>query len=250
MKKSTNKSQREAVIEVMEANSGYIKLQDLYSRVTSIEGVNWDGTNDLEANIRCLLQRRKDFFKIKPGLWALESYRNKLPKHIISLIDEDQVGNKINSDNTHYYFQGLIADIGNMRDFITYIPSQDKNRFYLDKPLGEIASTIELPQFTFDNIIGTVKSIDVIWLNERRFPVNVFEIEHTTKFKNSLIKFYELKDFTTQMTIVASARNRAKYDEVISLSVFREIRDRVKFIDYNKIEQYCSGIKQMKLAKL
>lgn len=250
MNKTNAKSQREAVVEIMEANGGYITLQELYSKVIHIEGVSWEGTKDLEANIRCLLQRRKDFFKIKPGLWALQIYRNKLPSSVKILIDEGLCDKTIQRDYTHYYYQGLIVDIGNMRDYTTYVPSQDKNRPYLDKTLKDVAKTVELPHFTFDTVIGTVKSIDVIWLNERNFPTNVFEVENTTNFKNSLIKFYELKDFATEMTIVASENNRAKYEGVINLGVFREIKNRVKFIGYKKVEQYCRGIRQMSLVNL
>jgi hypothetical protein len=248
--KTNAKSQREAVAEIMETNGGYITLQELYSKVIHVKGVSWDGTKDLEANIRCLLQRRKDFFKIKPGLWALESFRDKLPDNIKILIDEGLCDKSIQRDYTHYYYQGLIVDIGNLRDYTTYVPSQDKNRPYLDKTLKDVAKTVELPQFTFDKVIGVIKSIDVIWLNERNFPTNVFEVEHTTNFKNSLIKFYELKDFATEMTIVASDKNRTKYEDVINLGVFREIKNRVKFIDYNKIEQYCRSIRQMSLVNL
>lgn len=36
------------------------------------------------ATIRRIVQDTRFFFKIKPGLWALKSYKNKLPGEIIS----------------------------------------------------------------------------------------------------------------------------------------------------------------------
>lgn len=245
------KSQREAVIEVMESNGGYATLQKLYTDVFKIEGVRWDGTKDFSANIRCLLQRRKkDFFKVKPGLWALESYRNKLPRGVQALIDDDKDENSFKTDSSHYYYQGQIVDIGNMHEYITYIPSQDKNRLYLEKTLKDVATTVELPEFTYKEIIDQVKSIDVIWLNKRKFPVNLFEIENTTKFKDALIKFYELKEFTTNMTIVSSRKYKDKFEEVINYSIFQEIKKRVCFWDYDRVEQYCGGLRQANKARL
>ena len=42
---------------------------------------------------------------------------------------------------THGYYQGLIIEIGNMKHFDTYIPAQDQNRKFLEKPLKDICST-------------------------------------------------------------------------------------------------------------
>jgi hypothetical protein len=244
------KSQSEAVKEVMESNGGYITLQKLYIEVLKIEGVKWEGTKDYSANIRCLLQRRKkDFFKVKPGLWALNSYKNKLPRNVQELIDEDKNDHTLQKDSTHYYYQGQVVEIGNMRYFVTYVPSQDKNRPYLEKTLKDIASTVDLPEFTFNEILRKVKNIDVIWFNNRSLPVNVFEIENTTKFQGALAKFCELKEFATEMTIVSSDEFREKFDEVKNMVAYRDIKNRVKFVDYQKVEQHCGGLNQMLKSK-
>ena len=44
----------------------------------------------------------------------------------------------------------------------TYVPAQDKNRLFADKQLGEITGTVELPVFTYDDLYGKAKTIDVI----------------------------------------------------------------------------------------
>lgn len=59
---------------------------------------------------------------------------------------------KINEGNreseeqfSHGYYQGLLVEIGKFKKRMTYIPSQDKNRMFLDKHLSEVADTYSLP---------------------------------------------------------------------------------------------------------
>ena len=37
--------------------------------------------------------------------------------------------------------QGLIIEIGNMKHYATYVPAQDQNRKFLEKPLKDICTT-------------------------------------------------------------------------------------------------------------
>ena len=40
----------------------------------------------------------------------------------------------------HYYYQGLIAEIGDFKGKYTFVPNQDRNKPYLGKKLGEVAN--------------------------------------------------------------------------------------------------------------
>lgn len=52
----------------------------------------------------------------------------------------------------------------------------------------------------------------------------MIEIENSTNFLNSLRKFYEIRDFLTQMTIVAPERRKKQFDDIIKSDLFSEIR--------------------------
>ena len=57
-----------------------------------------------------------------------------------------QENNKESDDAfTHSYYQGMIVELGNMHNFKTYVPNQDKNRLFLEKHLSEITTEKELP---------------------------------------------------------------------------------------------------------
>jgi len=110
------KTQIDAVIEIMELSGGFASLQDLYSKVQFVSGVQWK-TKTPEASIRRIVQESGHFFRIRPGLWALNKYKNRLPKHIEDLLDGKLI--KKSSKSFHYYYQGIIVQLGNYLSYKT-----------------------------------------------------------------------------------------------------------------------------------
>ena len=96
---------------------------------------------------------------------------------------------------------------------------------------------MSLPNFTFSSIIKSAKYIDVIWLNKRNFPSTVFEVEHSTDFRNSLVKFVELQDFRTSMRLISPDNNLKieKFKREINKSAFSSIKDRVELFNYGQV---------------
>jgi len=188
------------------------------------------------------------FFKIKPGLWALKTYKDKLPTEIISLIEEDkEIGKE--GKFTHSYYQGMIVEIGNIKGYKTYVPPQDKNKRFLNRRLGELVSLSSIFQFTYEDIIQKVQSIDVFWFNERKFPSYIFEIEHSTDFKNALLKFLELQDFNVQMCIVSPKERQREFLSKFEFSGFKPIKEKTKFISYEEISQWHAKTYELMLTE-
>ena len=71
--------QHEAVIEAMKQRGGFATLGQLYQTVMKIPNCKW-GTKTPFASIRRIVQTHPEFFKIKPGLWALASERERALK--------------------------------------------------------------------------------------------------------------------------------------------------------------------------
>lgn len=226
--------QYEAVIKIMDENGGYATLGFLNQNVLKIAECEWK-TKTPFASIRRIVQDKRFFFKIKPGLWALRSYKNKLPRElsavgIISKPEKDIFD--------HSYYQGLLIEIGNWKKYETFVPNQDKNKQFLGKKLGEISSKRDFYQFSYDHIVRKAKTIDVSWFNIRKMPTVFFEVEHSTDFQNSLLKFVELQDFTTSFFIVANKVRKIEYIAKLGLNAFTLIKNRVKFLDYEKLSEW------------
>ena len=224
--------QYEAVIEVMKANGGYSTLGKLYEDVFKIENVNWASKTPF-ANIRRIVQDDRFFFKIKPGLWALKEEKEK----VLNLFDIQKKKSDKDVEFNHSYYQGLLLEIGKLRKFNTFIPNQDKNKKYLERPLKEFATIERFYNFTYDFIVDRASTIDVSWFNERNFPQALFEIEYSTDFKNSLLKFLELQDFNVDFRIVADKKREKQFNSSMTFTAFKKIENRVKFLPYDVVSE-------------
>lgn len=234
--------QYEAVIKVMEENGGFATLGHLYQNVLKVPGCDW-GTKTPFASMRRIVQNKKFFFKIKPGLWALKSHQHSLPDEMLAT--KEKTAHQI--DFTHSYYQGLLVQLGNLRNYETFIPPQDKNKVFLgNERLGNLASRTNMYEFTYDAIVGRAQAIDVVWFNPRKLPASVFEVEHSTDMKNSLVKFVELQDFRTDMIIVSDVSRRRQFDATLCLNAFEPIRKFVAFWSYQQLSQLHSKSFELK----
>ena len=237
--------QYEAVIKVMEKNGGYATLGFLYQKALKVKGVTWK-TKTPFASMRRIVQDERFFFKIKPGLWALETCRDKLPPEMIPTKKKTSA----QADFTHSYYQGLIVQVGNLQQFDTFVPLQDKNkRFLASEFLRDLTSLQEIYPFCYPRIVRRAKTIDVIWFNERKMPASIFEVEHSTDMKNSLIKFVELQDFRTDMVIVAQAKRKRLLQDALSLSAFQPIKKNVRFLSYEQLSDYHSNLFKLRTIR-
>lgn len=70
-------------------------------------------------------------------------------------------------------------------------------------------------------------------------PHSFFEVEHSTDIKNSLLKFYDLQDFSSQMIVVADKNRNREFDDKLQFSAFSKIKNRVMFLNYDTlVKQY------------
>jgi len=234
--------QHEAVIKVMEAKGGIATLGSLYQIVPQMPGCEWK-TKTPFASIRRIVQDERYFFKIRPGLWALKSYKDKLPPEILPPKTEPKAKQE---EYSHTYYQGLLVELGNMKAYSTYVPNQDKNKLFLGKRLREITTVPDIYRYGYDHIIQEARTIDVIWFNERKMPASHFEVEHSTPIYRSLMKFVELQDFRTDFYIVADDRRKIEFESKLSLSIFANIGTRTRFISYIKLSDWHTKTSEMK----
>ncbi|HPE77087.1 MAG TPA: hypothetical protein PLC80_13425 [Draconibacterium sp.] len=223
--------QNEAVIKTLERLGGIATLGQLNQEVFKIKECEWK-TKTPFASIRRIVQLDKNIYKIKPGLYALEKLKSKFESQgiITEEIGTENSGKFV--EFNHSYYQGLLLEIGNLKGMTTYIPPQDKNKLFFNKTLKEISTIDKMFEFSYSEIVNRAKTIDVIWFNERKLLSSVFEVEHSTDIQNSLLKFNDLQDFHSHFYIVGSQTRNDEFIRKLNYSSFKEIRNRVKFIDY------------------
>ena len=190
-------------------------------------------TKTPNESIRRIVQQSNEIFRIQPGLWALEECREE----VLRKFEIETKEAKDEERFTHGYYQGLIIEIGNMKNYRTYVPAQDKNRKFLEKPLVEICTTVHLPEFSYEQLTNRARTVDVIWFNERNMPNSFFEVEHSTDIQNSVTKFCDLQDFYSRFLIVAPKNRREQFEKVMSRTAFKDMKGRVCFHTYEDISK-------------
>lgn len=219
-------TQKEQVIAALEKCGGFATFAELNRLVdTSC----WR-TKTAAASIRRIVQQDViTFYRIVPGQWGLVSMRKQI---------EGLGADARDPKYTHGYYQGLLVDIGNAEHYETYVPPADRNRQYSHSKLGDKATLARIYEFASPKILRKAKNVDTIWFNCREMPAKFFEVEHTTDIQHSLDKFYELQDFNSKFYIVSDLSNKARFDDLLSYSHYREICKRVEFRDYAWIHRY------------
>lgn len=244
--------QNEAVIQTLERLGGVATLGQLNQEVFTIKDCEWK-TKTPFASIRRIVQLDKNIYKIKPGLYGLVSFKNELEnKGFIQETEQNKDSNEIKEFN-HSYYQGLLIKIGNLRGFKTLVPSQDKNRLFLNEKLATLSTLDVLPGYSYPSIVKRSSTVDVIWFNEREMPHSFFEVEHSTDIQNSLVKFNDLQDFYARMIIVADKMRKQEYLQKIKYSSFANLNkeNRVSFLDYEAVnKQYETIIEQQQYEVL
>ena len=149
--------QHEAVEHVLRENGGYATLGHLYQAALKVSDCNW-GTKTPFASIRKIVQINPKFFKIKPGLWGLSEARGSILKQLS--IDKE-ASPKEREEFGHSYYQGLVVEIGNLKNYETFVPSQDRNRPFLSSKLSDIATLNHFYNFTYENLVHRARTIDI-----------------------------------------------------------------------------------------
>lgn len=232
-------TQPQAVIETIEMLGGLATLNQINQNIFNLEDCQW-GTKTPFASIRRIVRHTKGIYRIKPGLYALESHRQELEQNGIVVQDEHNQDSEIVKTFNHAYYQGLLLEMGKMRHLDTFVPDQDKNKQFLNQAvLGDLRTIQAIPEYSYPQLVKRSSTIDVIWFNDRHMPHSFFEVEHSTDIQNSLLKFNDLQDFAARMVIVADEKRHHEYISKLGFVAFRQLANekRVSFLSYDSLEK-------------
>lgn len=232
-------NQREAVIEAMKANGGFATLGHLYKEALRIPDVSWASKTPFKS-INRIVQDPRYFFRVRPGLWALLEAKDKLPSDLRS---------RPEPESDHSFYQGLLVELGNLRQQQTFVPRQDRGRKFLGRPLGDLATLEHIHPFTYDEVVKRSASVDVIWFNERRMPTGFFEVENTTDMHSALLKFVLLDAFHADFRIVAPQPRQKEFQTKIAHPSFASVAQRARFTSYETVSQLHTKENELALVR-
>ena len=234
--------QREAVVNVLEKHRWVAKLSTLRDElIWSPDFVS--NAKEPFANIRRIVQKTPDIYIIQPGLYWLTKMKKQLEDQWLIQITSKNKDSSIVKETTHSHYQWILAEIWNLKRYLTYIPHQDQNKPYTSNKWLQLKNVVSYPTLTWALAsIQRVNTIDVMWINDdkNKLPTYVFEVEHSTDIINSLNKFVELKDLKTQCYIVADRSRFSEFNKRIEETAYIEINP--KFLSYQNLDNYYDKI--------
>lgn len=208
----------------------------------SINGDDYAKCNDALGLVKDELERagfkKIDFLDVDIFMWLLftevaKDIEEPEVKIVVPKIPKD-IKIKLN-ELDHWDVEGILLELGNLLGFDTYTPDPSKKSNLLNKTLGEISLLNDIPPFTYQRYLDTVKNVDVIWFKDE-FPAYCFEIEHTTGVTNGLLRLYQIRNFTNaKFYIIAPSNIISKFEIETSKDPFYSIKKRFSFKSYEEL---------------
>ncbi|MDR0867203.1 MAG: hypothetical protein LBP75_01860 [Planctomycetota bacterium] len=220
-----------AIEQVMLANGYFAPLKIIYREIGKYKNMAKIKGKTPDMTIQERVQRDKRFTRVGLGVYALTEFLYKLPQQTAAPKNAEIISRR------HAEIQGMLLEIGNNNKEVENTYTNDKKYIFNGKTLGNLATLAAVPLFTYEKIIKkSVTFTDVIWFNNRGFPTRVFEVEHSTDFRDGFIKFMELQDFITEFYCIAAAERRDKFEREKEKNAFKPIAERLKFRTYDDVE--------------
>jgi hypothetical protein len=181
--------------------------------------------------------KRVDFLDVDIFMWLLFSEvvkKQETEKEIVAPEIKREI--KIDTNKlSHWDVMGILLELGNLLGFDTYVADPVKESNLLGKTLGEIALLKEIPPFTYQRHLDTVKNVDVIWFRDE-FPAYCFEVEHTTGVTIGLLRLFQIRNFTNaRFFVVAPSNIISKFQTEITKDPFYRIKTRYNFKSYEEL---------------
>lgn len=218
----------EAIEKVLLDNNYFAPLKKIYKEISKHRPLT--GKTPFNT-IQERVQRDSRFTKIGLGVYALTEHLNKLPEISPPKTESEK------KERLHSKIQGMLIEIGNNRNEVEDTYTNDRKWIFDNKTLGSLITLSEVPPFTYEYIIdGTVRFFDVIWFNGRRYPLKIFEVEHSTNFRGAFVKFMELQDFRTMFCCVSLENRKDKFQKELNKTAFKPLRNICEFVSYEQVE--------------
>ncbi|HPD34070.1 MAG TPA: hypothetical protein P5545_05280 [Bacteroidota bacterium] len=217
----------EAIKKVLEEFNGVATWEQIYNNIEKYYpsaklSIEW------KAGIRGVLYREinnnQNFKRIGLGIYALKEYK------------EESKPQPTQKERLHSYIEGICLEVGNFGGFLTYTP--DKNQIFKGIPLSKISSIVEVPPFTYPEIVDIVKRIDVIWFNEvgYKYPQYVFEVvDAIGTLSEALNRCLQLLSFNLNFMIIGPEEHQEKFYQKIKIEPYIRYKERFDFKDYNSM---------------
>ena len=230
-------------------NGGLASLSFLYRSAHKYKKLP---VGDWQKTLRGVLYRevkRGRFIKVGLGVYALPTFAVENSAYSSATGQGEPIWFITQAKDPHSTIEGMLIELGNFYDFLTY--TSNKNKMFDGKSLNSIEALHEIPHFTYEELIRTVKMMDVIWFSKKTrhaFPKYIYEVEHSTDFSSSMLKMFQLKDFDTKFILTSWESRKEIFNQRMSQEPFTQLKSKFVFRSFELIAQlYFSAVRHFEL---
>ncbi len=134
--------------------------------------------------------------------------------------------------DSHESAEAILLMLGNLLGYDTYTP--DSSRTYNSQKLGDIATLEDLPPFTSEKIMDSIRNVDVVWPKEE-WPEYFFEVEHTTGVTPGLLRIYQAQKINAKFFIIGPKDVLKKFEREVEKAPFNSIKEKYRFRSYEAL---------------
>jgi len=196
--------------------------------------------SEIQSNIEQLMAEAHQQRQIKPSPKGKRGRPKKKVEEAPSLPILEKVFETKTEESAHSKAQAALIKLGKIAGCSIWIASNDQNRIFNGKPLGE-GCLKTLPNLGLsDEATRHISLIDTIWIRQNA-PVCAFEIETTTSIYSGLLRMSDLLSvvpaLNVKLYLVAPHEREGKVMAELSRPTFRKIglNDFCKFVPVEEL---------------
>ncbi len=218
---------------------GIDQIPDKVFKYSQISGSNYVKCNQIMKDIRTILTNKGfiDIDLLDVDLFIHTIFDDKRERHTPKNGKITNNPPPETQDMTHWDAIGLITELGNTLGFDTYVA--DPTRKYKNKPLGNIASSKDVPEQC--KTIPGITLIDVIWSRPNP-PFYMFEVEDKGTMRDALLRLYQARVFDTKFLVVCPSTNRDKFKKYVTMDPYNAIKDRYLFRSFDELYEIYKSV--------
>jgi hypothetical protein len=160
--------------------------------------------------------------------------RKELEEEVAPLLGKKVSWEKYLKIDSHEAAEASLIVMGNLLGHKTYT-AHPAHKFG-GQELRDMATLPELPHFASEEVMDSVKYVDVIWLDENaEHPEYFFEVEHSQDVTGALIRMYKAWWYPPEFFIVGPELQRGRFERQIEKSPIKDVKDKYHFRTYAQL---------------
>lgn len=149
----------------------------------------------------------------------------------------------VGKEDPHGEQQGMLLELGRLCGYETFTNATDKTiRRFRGESLANFATVRDADEL-LALPLEKMRNTDVMWMaedSEGLYPRYAFEVEHSTKVKDGLLRLLKIPErFRTELYVIGPGKDEANlFNRYLQDAPFRQYANRFHFFQYSDVADF------------